>query len=508
MTVPVWVWVASAAGLAAVVAVELVLAGWRGRGSFTTARAARWAVGYVSLALVFGLGVRALAGWTAASQYYAGYLTEYSLSLDNLVAFYLVMNWFKVPAAQRHRVLLLGIGLALVLRSALIVAGAAALSRFDWLFFPLAMILAWTATGLLRGQGEQSPEPNPWLMAWLGRRMRPDRGAPGGRAVAARLAAGPGVLLAVAIAATDVVFAVDSIPALFGITTSAYLIVACNAFALMGLRQAYLLLAHMLDRVRYLTRGLAVICAFIAAKLMLQGLHGSGARWAPVIPAWLSLIVVGAVLTVTVLAGAAGRRATGRGSDHQDAASARGPAGPAAPADLSVLGRRFAVIDIDRNGVWQRADYDQLIRRLCDTFGHAVDSAPARAAASGQRDLFDALLRHMDANDDQEISFSEFAAAVGRPVADRPGFDAVVRTAASTLIQMADRDGNGVLDPGEYAELAAVYGASAEQAARAFSRLDLDHNGTLDGTEFSTAISQFFTSPDPDGPGNLAFGCF
>ena len=133
-------------------------------------------------------------------------------------------------------------------------------------------------------------------MAWRGR----------------RLVARPVLLLALVIGVADVLFALDSIPAVFGITTSAYLIVACNAFALMGLRQVYVLLARVLDRIVYLSRGLGVICAFIGLKLLLQALRGSGAKWAPVVPAWLSVIVVAAVLLITVTVSAASTRRAAR----------------------------------------------------------------------------------------------------------------------------------------------------------------------------------------------------
>ena len=142
MTVPVWVWAASAAGLLAVVGAEVMLAGRRGdsesNGSgFATRRAVRWVAVYVSLAVLFGLGLALVADWAVASQFYAGDLTEYSLSLDNLFIFYVIMSRLAVPPARQPRILLFGIGLALVLRSVLIVAGLAIISRFDWLFYPL-----------------------------------------------------------------------------------------------------------------------------------------------------------------------------------------------------------------------------------------------------------------------------------------------------------------------------------------------------------------------------------
>ena len=497
------------------VVAEIVLTGRPGGGSFTARRAVSWVAVYVSLAVIFGFGVGITASWVTAGQFYAGYLTEYSLSLDNLFIFYLIMSWFAVPPARQHRVLLAGIGVALVLRSVLIVAGATALNRYGWLFYPLGGVLVWTAIGLITGRQDSQPDRHARLMSWLRSRLLPAGEDHGRRLLtrrSGRLTASPALVLAVAIGLADVLFAVDSIPAVFGITTSASLIVACNAFALMGLRQLYALLARVLDRIVYLNTGLALICAFIGGKLLLHALHGSGARWAAEIPAWLSVIVVAAVLLITVIAGMVrSRRAVRQASQTTAPATTAADAEAGRRARLTadeqvMLARRFAVIDIDGNGVWQRDDYQLLTRRLCETFGHPVDSAAGQAVATGQRALFDALLSHMDVDGDQEITPDEFAAALGHTITDRPGFDTAVRTVARTLLQIADRDGNGALDPGEYARLAAAYGASPKEAARAFDRLDQDRNGMLDTAELALAISQFFTSRDPDACGNVAFG--
>ena len=247
----------------------------------------------MSLAVIFGLGVGLTASWVTAGQFYAGYLTEYSLSLDNLFIFYVIISRFAVPPARQHRVLLLGIGLALVLRSFLIVAGAAALNRFGWLFYPLGGVLLWTAIGLITGRQDGQPEQQTRLTSWLQRHLLPAGEDHGRRLIAwrsGRLAVAPVLLVVMAIGLADVLFAVDSIPAVFGITTSAYLVLACNAFALMGLRQLYALLARVLNRIVYLNTGLGIICAFIGIKLVLHALHGSGAGWAPEIPAWLSVM--------------------------------------------------------------------------------------------------------------------------------------------------------------------------------------------------------------------------
>jgi Ca2+-binding EF-hand superfamily protein len=243
------------------------------------------------------------------------------------------------------------------------------------------------------------------------------------------------MLLVVAIGLADVLFAVDSIPAVFGITTLL----------------------------------ITVLAGMIRSRRMMEHVTGSRAP-AP------------------AAGGAAGYRI------------------PPDAEEQAVLERRFAVLDIDGNGVWQRDDHQRLTRRLCEAFGQAAGSAAGQAVAAGQRSLFDALLPHMDADGDQEITQDEFIAAVSRTVSDRAGFDAAVRTAARTLVQVADQDGNGALDPGEYARLGAVYGARAHEAAQAFGRLDRDRSGLLDTAELAEAISQFFTSRDPGSRGNLAFG--
>lgn len=515
-----WAWAGPAAALVVVSIAEAWLAARRGP-AVTTARAAvLWAGAYVFLAVAFGAGAGIGIDWASARQFFAGYLTEYSLSLDNLFIFYVIMRWFAVPAKRQHRVLAAGILLALVLRSALIVAGAAAISHFDWLFYPLAAILAWTAVNLLRNQPDsEHTEPGNRLMSWLRQRVQAADEEDGGRLViwrSGRPTAGPLLLLALAIGSADLVFAFDSIPALFGITTSAGLIVACNVFALSGLRQVYVLLVRVLDRISFLNKGLAVICAFIGVKLLLQALRGSGVAWAPAIPDWVSLTVVAAVLLATVTASAVtGRRRApaadpaGRLDSVRPGSEWPGSVRPGSewPGSVgTVLQRRFAVIDLDGNGVWQRADYEQLTRRLCRAFGHPADSAPARALAAGQRALFEALLAHMDANGDQQISPEEFAGSIGRTRPDERAFDAAVEAAADGLIRVADQDGNAVLDVGEYVRLAGEYGADPGTAARAFTQLDLDRNGVLDTAELSQAIRQFFTSPDPAVPGNLAFG--
>lgn len=472
-TVPVWEWAASAAALLTVVAAEILLTSRPGHEIIrpdgpragTARRAAGWAGAYVTVTALCGLGIGVTAGWLTAGQFFTGYLTEYSLSLDNLVVFAVIMAAFAVPPARQPRVLLLGIGLALVMRTVVIVAGAAALNRFGWLFYPLAAVLIWTAVSLVAsppslGHGQDGKHTR--LAWWLRRHLlRPGR----------RIS--PVLLLAGAIGLADVMFAFDSISAVFGITTTAGLILACNVFALMGLRQLYVLVTGVLGRMPFLNIGLAVVCAFVGGKLLLQALHGSGVGWARVLPPWLSVLVIAAVLVATVLSGlAAARLRPG--------------------LRLGLLERRFAALDTNGNGVLDAGDCQVAARRLCEAFGYAADSAAARAVAGALGALFDRMLTHMDANGDQVISRDEFVTAAGREISDRAGFDAAAGATARTVIQVADADGNSVLDPAEYARLAALYGVGADQATRSFGRLDLDRNGVLDAAELGQAISQFF----------------
>ena len=377
MTDLAWAPAIPAAALVAVVAAEVALALRAGRGTLTARTAAGWAAAYASLAALFGLATAMGDGWTAAGQFYTGYLTEYSLSLDNLVIFYVIMTRLAVPSARQHRVLMAGIALALVLRSVLIVAGTTAVSHAGWLFYPFGALLVWTAIGLIRGHGGQPGEEHTRLLSWLDRHVAPAAPAlakPGSTVIqrSARPAAASLLVLAAAIGGADVLFAFDSIPAIFGITTSAQLIIACNVFALMGLRQLYVLLTRVIDRMPSLNQGLAVICGFIGVKLLLHALHDSGAHWAPDIPAWLSMLVVAVTLLATVAAGLlAGKRASG----NRPATTAAGPGAererPLSAGQRAMLDRRFALLDTDQNGAWELADYERLARRASRGHGRS-----------------------------------------------------------------------------------------------------------------------------------------
>jgi tellurite resistance protein TerC len=253
-----------------------------------------WSAVWLTLALAFGALFWAWQGGEAGAQYLAGYLIERSLSLDNIFVFAIILGYFAVPAAVQPKVLAWGIALALVLRLGFILAGAALLDAFHATFYAFGALLLYTAWKLVRhDDAEFEPEHNPALRL-LRRRVPMTADYHGDRLVvraAGRRIATPLLAVFVVVATTDIVFAVDSIPAIFAVTEEPFIVFAANAFAMLGLRALYFLLAGMMDRFVYLSHGLAVILAFIGAKMLLIDL------WHP--PIWLSLGVIVGVLAVT-----------------------------------------------------------------------------------------------------------------------------------------------------------------------------------------------------------------
>lgn len=304
MEVPAWLWAATLLGLIAIITIDLVLVDRRPH-PFTSREATRWVVFYVALAAAFAGFVWWYFGSVYAGQFAAGYLMEYSLSVDNLFVFLIIMTSFAVPGPLQHRVLLVGIVIALVLRAVLILVGAELIARFEATFYVFGAFLLFTAWKVWSSQeSEPDPEGNA-LIRWVGTRFPTSSEYDGTRlttTVAGHRALTPMALVILAIGTTDLLFAVDSIPAVFGITSEAYLVFAVNAFALMGLRQLYFLLQGMLGRLAYLNRGLAVILAFIGVKLVLEAIHGTTDLDVPQVPVWLSLAVIVGVLAVTAVA--------------------------------------------------------------------------------------------------------------------------------------------------------------------------------------------------------------
>lgn len=302
MDVSPWLWTATVLGLVAIIVVDLLVSDRPGA-VFGAKQALRWVIVYVSLAALFAVFVGWYFGATYAGEFVAGYLTEYSLSVDNLFVFMVIMAAFVVPEELRHRVLLVGIVIALVLRAVLILAGAALIERFAGTFFLFGAFLLFTAWKVWVADEGAEPDPNGnGLVRWVGSHVPTSPHYDGHRfvtRVAGRKALTPMALVMLAIGTTDLLFALDSIPAVFGITSEAYLVFTVNAFALMGLRQLYFLLQGVLGRLEYLNRGLAVILAFIGVKLVLEAGHKALGWEVPTIPIWFSLLFIVVVLGVT-----------------------------------------------------------------------------------------------------------------------------------------------------------------------------------------------------------------
>jgi tellurite resistance protein TerC len=314
VNVPVWLWFATIGGLAAIILADLFLVD-RKPHAVTIKEASRWVLFYIALAVLFGLGLWYFAGGTYAGEFFAGYITEYSLSVDNLFVFVLIMTAFAVPQIHQHRVLLVGIVIALVMRGLFIAAGAAAINALSWVFYIFAAFLIYTAVKMVReGVGGEDGEWAEPRIVGLIRRVLPVTEDYHGSKTTVRVDgkrwATPMLIVMIAIGLTDLLFALDSIPAIFGLTQEAYLVFSANAFALMGLRQLYFLLGGLLNRLIYLPYGLAVILGFIGVKLVLHALHenelpflnGGEPLPVPEIGIGLSLSVIVGVLALTTIA--------------------------------------------------------------------------------------------------------------------------------------------------------------------------------------------------------------
>jgi tellurite resistance protein TerC len=341
--VPVWLWAAVIGGLLLVLAFDLWIVDRGEPREFSMRQASVWVGFYVTLAILFGIGLAVFFGADAAGEFAAGYLTEYSLSVDNLFIFYVIMARFAVPRIYQHKVLLVGIVLALVMRGIFILIGAAALERFSWLFYIFGAFLLYTAVSMLRGHDEEEEFKENIALRWA-RRVFPTTPAYVGSKLTVRIdgrrMVTPMLIVMIAIGTTDLLFAVDSIPAIFGLTQNAFIVFTANAFALMGLRQLYFLLGGLMQRLVYISYGLAFILAFIGVKLVFEALHGDGVHWAPEVPIWLSLTVIGVTMVVTtaaslIKAGVDRRREPAAAAEPEREAT---PVEPAPPVRDAVAG--------------------------------------------------------------------------------------------------------------------------------------------------------------------------
>jgi tellurite resistance protein TerC len=269
---------------------------------------------YAGLACLFGLLLWQLFSAERATEFFAGWLTEYSLSLDNLFVFVIIMAKFAVPRKYQQEVLMVGVILALILRGAFILVGAALIESFSFIFYVFGAFLLYTAWHqAFRSHGDEE-ESESKLIVWLRKRVEVSKDFDGAKIrtlVNGKKIFTPMLIVFVAIAATDVMFAFDSIPAIFGITEDPFIVFTANVFALMGLRQLYFLLGGLLDRLEYLKYGIAFILAFIGVKLVAHAMHvnelpfingGEHIEWAPEIPTTVSLAVI--VASIAVSAGA------------------------------------------------------------------------------------------------------------------------------------------------------------------------------------------------------------
>jgi tellurite resistance protein TerC len=321
MDVPFWVWAVTVAAIVGMLVFDFV-------GHVRTPHApslresAIWSAVYVAAAVLFGLLVLWFSGAEYAGEYFAGYVTEKSLSVDNLFVFVLIMGAFAVPRQLQQKVLLFGITFALVLRTVFILVGAAAIENFSWVFYLFGAILIYTAWVQARSGGHSSDEDykENAVLRFVRRVVpttedyRSDRmtvRVDGKRFIT------PLAIALIAIGTADVIFAVDSIPAIFGLTQETYLVFAANAFSLLGLRQLFFLIDGLLDRLVYLAYGLAVILGFIGAKLVIHALHtnelpfingGEHVTAVPEISTGVSLGVIVGTLLITTVASLASRR--------------------------------------------------------------------------------------------------------------------------------------------------------------------------------------------------------
>ena len=296
-------WAATLGAIALLFALDLVVSGRRGR-SIEFREAVAWSIFYVAAALVFGCVLGLVAGWHLGGQYFSGYVVEKSLSVDNLFVFVIVMTTFAVPEEHRHKVLTIGIVAALALRAVFIALGAALLTAFSFMFLIFGIVLVVTAVQLFRHR-DQDPSVDDNLLIAAARRWLPVTDEYDGPRLVSRSGGRrlvtPLLLAVLAIGSADVVFALDSIPAVFGVTREAYIVFAANAFALLGLRALFFLVTGLLDRLVYLAAGLSLLLAFIGVKLILHYAHSQGAD-VPDISTGVSLIVIVVILAVTTIA--------------------------------------------------------------------------------------------------------------------------------------------------------------------------------------------------------------
>ncbi|MFE1549138.1 TerC family protein [Streptomyces sp. NPDC058718] len=297
-------WVLTILGLVALIGADFFIG--RKPHDVSVKEAGIWTIVWVVLAALFGIGLLVFGNSQAAGEFFAGYVTEKSLSVDNLFVFILIMAKFSVPSHLQQRVLLVGVVIALVLRTIFIVAGAAVIANFSWVFYIFGAFLIYTAWKLIQ-EARADEEEEDWEENRLLKSVEKKFGVADkyhGTKLFIRVngkrVLTPLMVVMIAIGTTDILFALDSIPAIFGLTQDPYIVFTANAFALMGLRQLYFLIGGLLKKLVHLSYGLSVILGFIGVKLVLHALHESGVH-VPEISIGFSLAVIGGVLVVTTI---------------------------------------------------------------------------------------------------------------------------------------------------------------------------------------------------------------
>jgi len=314
MNVPVWVWILTLGLTSVFLLVDVLIIGRRPHVP-SMGEAARHLAFYVTLAVLFGLGVWYFSGADFATQYFAGWVTEYSLSIDNLFVFLIIMAKFGVPEKLQQSALMVGIVIALILRGIFIAVGAAAINEFSWVFYLFGAFLIYTAVKLAReGQSDDDEFEENRLLKWVESRFPATNQWQGTKLVITangKRIITPLLIVILALGTTDFLFALDSIPAIYGLTQEPFLVLTANIFALMGLRQLYFLIGGLLKRLVYLGPGLAVLLSFIGVKLILHAMHvnelpfvngGQHVSGAPEISIGQSLAVIIGILVITTIA--------------------------------------------------------------------------------------------------------------------------------------------------------------------------------------------------------------
>jgi len=348
--VPSWIWWTTIIVTTSMLLFDVIIIGRRPHEPSTKEVSIGLSV-YIGLAIVFGLGVWYFAGHDYGTQFFAGWLTEYSLSVDNLFIFIIIMAKFGVPRQYQQEALMIGIVIALVMRGIFIAVGAAAINQFSWIFYVFGVFLVWTAYKLAKeGANDDDEYEENRLIRWVETHLPATDEWHGVKLFAkenGKRLVTPMFIVVLALGTTDLLFALDSIPAIYGLTQEPYLVLTANIFALMGLRQLYFLIGGLLQRLVYLSYGLAFLLGFIGVKLILHAMHenelpfingGEHIEWAPDISIVVSLGVIVGTLAVTAIAslmsprGRAIARGEGDPAKEDDAGAEAADGAPQDPA--------------------------------------------------------------------------------------------------------------------------------------------------------------------------------